>query len=266
MKLSIVVPTYNERENIPLLVEKIDNILKGTDFELIVVDDDSPDETWKVAEELSKKYPFIKVIRRINERDLSTAVLRGFEEAEGEVFAVMDADLQHPPEKLKDMLEKMEKADVVVGSRYIEGGEIEEWGLIRKFYSRFATLLAHIFVPRSRLLKDPMSGFFMFKREVIEGIELNPIGYKILLEILAKGKYKRVEEEAKTASGIIIPDNAKEKPLMGKVVAISSEVAEDGDIAENDTVVFAKYSGTDITLEGDEYLVLNTDDILGILK
>ena len=196
MKLSIVVPTYNERENIPLLVEKIDNILKGTDFELIVVDDDSPDETWKVAEELSKKYPFIKVIRRRNERDLSTAVLRGFEEAEGEVFAVMDADLQHPPEKLKDMLEKMEKADVVVGSRYIEGGEIEEWGLIRKFYSRFATLLAHIFVPRSRLLKDPMSGFFMFKREVIEGIELNPIGYKILLEILAKGKYKRVEEEA----------------------------------------------------------------------
>ncbi len=89
-------------------------------------------------------------------------------------------------------------------------------------------------------------------------MNFTPLGQRVLV--------KRVEEEAKTASGIIIPDNAKEKPLMGKVVAISSEVAEDGEIAKDDTVVFAKYSGTDITLEGDEYLVLNTDDILGILK
>jgi len=89
-------------------------------------------------------------------------------------------------------------------------------------------------------------------------MNFTPLGQRVLV--------KRVEEEAKTASGIIIPDNAKEKPLMGKVVAISSEVEEDGDIANGDTVVFAKYSGTDITLEGDEYLVLNTDDILGILK
>ncbi len=89
-------------------------------------------------------------------------------------------------------------------------------------------------------------------------MNFTPLGQRVLV--------KRVEEEAKTASGIIIPDNAKEKPLMGKVVAISSEVEEDGDIANGDTVVFAKYSGTDITLEGEEYLVLNTDDILGILK
>ncbi len=89
-------------------------------------------------------------------------------------------------------------------------------------------------------------------------MNFTPLGQRVLV--------KRVEEEAKTASGIIIPDNAKEKPLMGKVVAISSEVEEDGDIAKDDTVVFAKYSGTDITLEGDEYLVLNVDDILGILK
>jgi chaperonin GroES len=89
-------------------------------------------------------------------------------------------------------------------------------------------------------------------------MNFTPLGQRVLV--------KRVEEEAKTASGIIIPDNAKEKPLMGKVVAISSEVEEDGEIKVDDTVVFAKYSGTDITLEGDEYLVLNTDDILGILK
>jgi len=89
-------------------------------------------------------------------------------------------------------------------------------------------------------------------------MNFTPLGQRVLV--------KRVEEEAKTASGIIIPDNAKEKPLMGKVVAISSEVEEDGEIKADDTVVFAKYSGTDITLEGEEYLVLNTDDILGILK
>ncbi len=89
-------------------------------------------------------------------------------------------------------------------------------------------------------------------------MNFTPLGQRVLV--------KRVEEEAKTASGIIIPDNAKEKPLTGTVVAISTEVKEDGDIAENDTIVFAKYSGTEITLEGGEYLVLNTDDILGILK
>jgi len=85
-----------------------------------------------------------------------------------------------------------------------------------------------------------------------------PLGQRVLV--------KRVEEEAKTASGIIIPDNAKEKPLSGEVLAISSEVEEDGDIKVGDKVVFAKYSGTEITIEGAENLVLNTDDILGILK
>jgi chaperonin GroES len=89
-------------------------------------------------------------------------------------------------------------------------------------------------------------------------MNFTPLGQRVLV--------KRVEEEAKTASGIIIPDNAKEKPLTGKVIAVSSEVAEDGEISKDDTVVFAKYSGTDITLDGEEYLVLNVDDILGIIK
>ena len=196
MKLSIVVPTYNERENIPILVERLKNSLSGVDFELIIVDDDSPDETWKIAEGMAKENPFIRVVRRRGERDLSTAVLKGFQMAEGDVIAVMDADLQHPPEKIRDMFQKIGEADMVVGSRYVEGGEIEEWGIIRKFYSKIATLLAHIFVPASRVVKDPMSGFFMLKKNVLDGVVLNPMGYKILLEILAKGNYGRVEEEA----------------------------------------------------------------------
>ncbi len=195
MKLSIVVPTYNERENLPLLIKKINDVLKEIDFELIVVDDDSPDKTWELAQQMAKEYPFTKVIRRINERDLATAVLEGFRNSKGDILAVMDADLQHPPEKLMGMFEKIIKgADIVIGSRYVEGGEIEEWDVVRKFYSKFATLLAHIFLPRSRIIKDPMSGFFMLKRKVIENVELNPIGYKILLEILAKGKYNSIEE------------------------------------------------------------------------
>ena len=193
--LSIIVPTYNERENIPILVERVKNALSGIEFELVIVDDDSPDGTWKLAEELRKEYPFLKVIRRKNERDLATAVLEGFKRSNGEILTVMDADLQHPPEKIKEMVEKIHNgAEIVVGSRYVVGGEIENWSFKRRFYSKGARAIAYLLLPKSREVKDPLSGFFMVKRKVIEGIELHPIGYKILLEILIKGKYKNVEE------------------------------------------------------------------------
>lgn len=197
MKLSIIVPTYNEAENVPTLVRRLDDALRNIDFELVIVDDDSPDMTWKVAEELSVNYPFIKVVRRKGERDLSTAVLAGFKKSSGDVLTVMDADLQHPPEKIVDMLSHIQNDDIdmVVGSRYVEGGEIEKWSLIRKLSSRGATLFAHIFVPKSRMTNDPLSGYFMVKKHVIQGIKLQPIGYKILLEILARGHINRLVEE-----------------------------------------------------------------------
>lgn len=195
-KISIVVPTYNERENLPILIEKLQNILSNIDFEMIVIDDNSPDKTWKLAEEMAKEHSFLKVIRRLNEKDLSTAVLEGFKNANGDIILVMDADLQHPPEKIVNMLERMENgADIVIGSRYTKGGEIEEWNIVRKFYSKFATFLAHVFLPKSRAVMDPLSGFFMLKKEVIKNVKLNPVGYKILLEILAKGRYQNLEEE-----------------------------------------------------------------------
>jgi len=194
--LSIIVPTYNEKENLPILVKKLDESLKNIDFELIIVDDDSPDGTWRLADELKKDYPFMHVIRRIGKRDLATAVIEGFEKSKGKILAVMDADLQHPPEKIPHMLDKIKNgADIVVGSRYVKGGMIKKWSIVRKFYSKFATFLAHAFIPKSRATNDPLSGFFMIKRDVIKNIPLNPIGYKILLEILAKGKYKNLEEE-----------------------------------------------------------------------
>jgi len=192
---SLIVPTYNERENLPILVKKIHETLSNyCDYEIIVVDDNSPDQTWKIAEELSKQYP-IKVIRRKGKLDLSSAVAEGFKHANGKILGVIDADLQHPPEILPTLIEEIKNGkDIAVASRYTKGGKIEGWGLTRKIVSKGARFLAKILVPQARVVKDPLSGYFVLKREVIEGIELKPVGYKILLEILAKGKYEEAAE------------------------------------------------------------------------
>lgn len=187
--VSIVTPTYNEQENIPVLAERVFNSLEkaGVDGELIVVDDNSPDGTGQVAEELKGKYK-VKVVHRKGKEGLSSAVLAGFKAAESPVLAVIDADLSHPPEVLPGMLKRIQegKAELVFASRNIPGGGVEGWPLIRKLTSRGATLLARPVTSAT----DPMSGYFMLKKEVIDGVELNPRGFKIGLEILVKGKYK----------------------------------------------------------------------------
>jgi len=193
--LSIVVPTYNEAENIPTLVERVQSTLSDIDFEMIIVDDDSPDGTALIAQNLMEQYSFLRVVKRTNERDLATAVIEGFKHSTGDVLTVMDADLQHPPERISQLLKRIEEgADIVVGSRYVPGGEIEAWPFKRRFYSKGARAVAYLFLPRCRDVKDPMSGFFMVRQEVLDGVELHPIGYKILLEILIRGKYERVDE------------------------------------------------------------------------
>jgi len=192
---SLIIPTYNERENLPDLIKKVHETLSNSyNYEIIVVDDNSPDQTWKIAEELSKQYP-IKVIKREGRIDLSSAVVEGFKHANGKILGVIDADLQHPPEILPTLIEEIKNGkDIAVASRYIKGGKIEGWGLRRKILSKGARTLAKIFIPQARIIKDPLSGYFVFKREVIKDIQLKPVGYKILLEILAKGKYEEVAE------------------------------------------------------------------------
>lgn len=214
MDTSIIIPTYNEKENLPILIERIVNALKGSGIEgeIIVVDDDSPDGTWKAAEELKEKYENLKVLRRIDKRGLSSAVLDGFEIAGGRILGVIDADLSHPPEKIPELVEPIIKgeAEITIGSRYIDEGGIEKWSLMRKVYSRTATLL----VLGLTRVKDPMSGFIFLKKEVIEGKKLNPLGFKIGLEILVKGNYKNVSEIP-----IIFADRAYgESKLGGGVV------------------------------------------------
>jgi dolichol-phosphate mannosyltransferase len=192
--ISIVIPTYNERENITELVERIHRALSPRDYEVVFVDDNSGDGTALLIESLAGKYP-VRVIVRQTERGLATAVIRGIEESEGGTVVVMDADLQHPPEVIPDLLNKMESgADIAIASRYVEGGGMREWGLVRRLISRGAIALCHLFLPATRTVKDPMSGFFAFKRAATGKARLSPTGYKILLEILMMGKFQNAAE------------------------------------------------------------------------
>ena len=193
MKISVIVPTYNEKDNIAHLTEQIFKVAgqKGLDLELLIVDDNSPDGTGKIAEGLAKKYP-MRVIHRNGKQGLGSAVLAGFREAEGELLGVMDADLSHPPESIPALLEPLMegKADMTVGSRYVEGGKIAGMPKWRVAISRGACLLASLLTP----IRDPVSGFFFMRQEVIDGVELQTTGFKICLEILVKGKGQRIEE------------------------------------------------------------------------
>lgn len=194
MKVSIIVPTYNERDNLEELFRRISSAMGERDYEIIVVDDDSPDRTWERAGELSREY-LVRVLRRTNEKGLSSAVIRGFEIALGDVFVVMDADLQHPPEVIPSLIEAIEKgADVAIASRYVEGGKVENWYWWRKLISRGAIMVGRVALPRIRDVKDPVSGFFALRRGVVEGVKLNPVGFKILMEVLVKGRYQKVVE------------------------------------------------------------------------
>jgi dolichol-phosphate mannosyltransferase len=190
----VVVPTYNERDNIVELIRRIDNALKGIDYEVVVVDDNSPDGTADVAEGLSKDYP-VRVVRRPGKLGLATAVLDGVRSSRGDYVVVMDADLQHPPEVIPKMYEELIKGyDIVIASRYVVGGSVGGWGLTRRLISKTAILIAKLLIPKVRGIEDPISGFFMFRKEVLEGVSLSPKGFKILLEVLVKGRYSRVSE------------------------------------------------------------------------
>ncbi len=183
--LSLILPTYNERENLPGILEKISSMLRDLPHEVIVVDDDSPDGTWKLAQEMAATRDELRVIRRVGRRGLSAAVIEGFLAAKGDVLAVADADGQHD----LDLLPKLYGAvkggtGMAVGSRYTEGGSVGQWDERRHMMSRIATTLA-LRLCRVRVT-DPMSGFFAIDRKTFEEIlpRLNPRGFKILLDLL----------------------------------------------------------------------------------
>lgn len=199
IQFSLVLPTYNEGENIRKIISILTKLLDEEfphAYELIVVDDDSPDFTWQLAEELLPDYPQLQVMRRQGEKGLSTAVIRGWQVARGEILGVIDADLQHPPEVLFGLLAEIQRgADIAIASRNVEGGGVSEWSLMRRVLSRGAQLLGLIILPEVvNRLTDPMSGYFLVRRQAIENRRLHPLGYKILLEVVARGKISWVAE------------------------------------------------------------------------
>lgn len=197
--LSLVVPTYNEVGNVVLLVEKLTGLLDRicpNDYELIIVDDDSPDQTWEIARSLLCEYPNLRVMRRTTERGLSTAVIRGWQASRGRLLGVIDGDLQHPPEVLEKLLgELVSGSDLAVASRHVVGGGISEWSVFRRMTSRGAQILGLMIAPRVvGRVSDPMSGYFMVRRSSVTNQILNPQGYKILLEILGRGEIEHISE------------------------------------------------------------------------
>jgi dolichol-phosphate mannosyltransferase len=192
MRVSIIVPTYNERDNLLALFERIAKAVKELDHEIIVVDDNSPDGTAELAESLSSVYP-VKVVKRPGRLGLASAVVDGLKHATGDVVVVMDADLQHPPEVIPIMLGRMDSCDIVVASRYARGGGVIGFPWYRRLMSRTAALIAWVLLPASRRTSDPMSGFFAFRRSLAEGLKVaEPKGYKILLDLLARNRSARV--------------------------------------------------------------------------
>ena len=198
MLLSVIVPTFEESGNIDrflfALCRSLDPLLKGS-YEILVLDDDSRDGTLERAGMVAAEYPQIRLAMREGNRELSTAVIRGWQMARGGVLATINADFQHPPNLIAGMWQCAKDADLVVASRYCQGGSAKEWTLSRRILSQLARLLGVILLPEAFLrVSDPLSGCFMLRRDAISGTELNPRGYKSLIEVLVRGRVKKVAE------------------------------------------------------------------------
>jgi len=185
--VSLIIPTYNEKANIAPLVEAVRSALGDIPWEIIIVDDDSPDQTFAEVSRLARDEPRLRCLRRVGRRGLSSAVIEGALVANGSAIAVMDADFQHDERILKQMYEKLTStgADIVVATRYADGGGIGEWDATRAKMSDFATRMAGMLVGNQT--SDPMSGFFMVRREIFASViyDLSQQGYKILLDIIS---------------------------------------------------------------------------------
>jgi len=208
-RLSLVVPTLREGDTIAAFVEAasgvLDALLPG-EYELIVVDDDSADGTWRTALGLRAGFPNLRVLRRCGEQGLGTAVVRGWQLARGQVLGVIDADLQHPPEVCARLWAEVARgADLAVASRHVPGGGVSEWSLRRRLLSRGAQVVGLLLLPGVvARVSDPMSGYFLVRRSAVEGLELKPEGYKILVEVLGRGRARWISE-----TGYVFRERAK---------------------------------------------------------
>jgi dolichol-phosphate mannosyltransferase len=191
--VSIIIPTLNEAENIRALISEVTSSAdqKNISIEIIVVDDGSTDGTREIVRDMMDKFR-VRLVARPTKKGITSAVLEGFEQSSASVMGVMDSDFSHPPEKVPELVEPIINGDLdmTIGSRYIEGGSTARWSLRRRLISKFASLLARPLTD----VKDPMSGFFFIREDLIDPVSLNDKGWKICLEILVRAQPRRVKE------------------------------------------------------------------------
>jgi dolichol-phosphate mannosyltransferase len=187
VELSVVIPTFNECENVRPLLDRLETVLRGISWEVIFVDDDSPDGTADLVREIAHRKTHIRIIRRIGRRGLTSACVEGVLSSSAPYFAVLDADMQHDESILPRMLQQLKKdhLDIVIGSRYVDGGSIAGWDDKRRLISRIAGVAAQLILKAN--LKDPMSGFFLMRRVVFDETvrNLSRQGFKMLLDVFA---------------------------------------------------------------------------------
>lgn len=196
-KLALVIPTLGEAESLPALLHDLRRVLTGCriPFEILVVDDDSRDGTEELVRAISAQDPRVRLLVRGGERGLSGAILHGWQHSDAALLGAMDADLQHPPEALPDLLDTMAAgADLAIASRYVPTGRIKRWHPIRRGISAASIWLTRPLQSSGIRVKDPLSGFFIVRRTSVEDIAFRRTGFKLLLEILARGRVQSVRE------------------------------------------------------------------------
>ncbi len=187
--MTVIIPTFNEEENIAAIIGAVNGVFRqsGIHGEILVVDDSSKDRTIEIVEEIAGRDGNVRLIVRRDDHGLSQSVVEGFGKARSGILQVIDADFSHPPELIPRFYEAVrDGADIAIGSRYMKGGDIEQWPLKRRVISLGATAFGRMLFPE---VTDPVSGFFAVRREVVVGAPLAPRGYKILMEVLGRGRW-----------------------------------------------------------------------------
>jgi len=191
--VSLVIPTYNESQGVEKLIAALTDVFRKNAIkcEIVIVDDNSPDGTGALVDSLAAKYP-VRCVHRAGKLGLSSAVIDGWATCTSPVLGAMDADFSHDPNVVPQLVHAVADGacELAIGSRYVRGGGVTNWPWRRKITSRVAIALARPLTP----VRDITSGFFFLRRSVIDGVKLDPIGFKIGLEVIAKGKYKTVKE------------------------------------------------------------------------
>lgn len=215
-RISIIIPVYNEAENIGLLLKSLTVVLDERDYQIIVVDDNSPDGTHLIVQNTALGNRRIQGIQRPSKLGLASAVLEGFQASDGDIIVMMDADFSHRPQDLTYLVEEVSNADIVIGSRYIEGGSITGWSPFRHLASRTAIWLSKTLLGLT--VKDTTSGFAIFKKEILNPIapEINPIGFKLLLEVLVRSPSALIKESPIT---FVNRKKGKSKFGVGETIA-----------------------------------------------